>query len=77
MAQILVRHLEDEVVQRLKLRAGRNGRSLQEEVAQIPRRESQQRTMDEAPAEAEAIRRRLAGRGFSESADLIREDREQ
>ncbi len=77
MAQILVRNLEPEVVERLKERAARNGRSLQAEVAQILRDESRKKTMTEARAEAERIRRGFAGRCFPDSAALIREDRER
>ncbi len=37
MAQFVVRHLEDEVKDRLKRRAKRHGRSMEEEVRQILR----------------------------------------
>lgn len=37
MAQFVVRHLEEEVKARLKRRAERNGRSMEEEVRQILR----------------------------------------
>lgn len=37
MAQFIVRHLEDDVKARLKRRAERNGRSMEEEVRQILR----------------------------------------
>ena len=77
MAQILVRNLEPEVVERLKARAESNGRSLQAEVAQILRQASRTKTMEEARAEAERIRRGFAGRRFPDSAELIREDRER
>ncbi|MGH2586568.1 MAG: FitA-like ribbon-helix-helix domain-containing protein [Dehalococcoidia bacterium] len=77
MAQILVRNLEPEVVDRLKKRAQSHGRSLQAEVAEILREESQKMTMAEARAAAEEIQRRFAGRTFPDSAELIREDRER
>ncbi|MGD9894378.1 MAG: Arc family DNA-binding protein [Dehalococcoidia bacterium] len=77
MAQILVRNLEPEVVERLKQRAQSHGRSLQAEVAAILREESQKKSMEEARAEAERIRRGFGGRRFSDSAELIREDRER
>lgn len=77
MAQILVRNLEPEVVERLKKRAQGHGRSLQAEVAEILRRESQMQTMEEARAAAEEIQRMFAGRKFPDSAELIREDRER
>jgi plasmid stability protein len=37
MAQLTVRHLEDDVKQRLKIRAARHGRSMEDEVRQILR----------------------------------------
>lgn len=37
MAQFIVRNLEDEVKERLKRRAARNGRSMEEEVREILR----------------------------------------
>jgi plasmid stability protein len=37
MAQVIVRHLEDDVKARLKRRAERNGRSMEDEVRQILR----------------------------------------
>ena len=37
MAQVIVRHLEDAVKERLKRRAERHGRSMEEEVRQILR----------------------------------------
>jgi antitoxin FitA len=77
MAQILVRNLEPEVVERLKERARIRGHSLQAEVAQILREASRKKTMAEARAEAEEIQRMFAGRRFPDSAELIREDRDR
>jgi plasmid stability protein len=77
MAQILVRNLEPEVVQRLKERARSRGHSLQAEVSQILREAAQEKTMAEARADAEEFYRRLAGRRFPDSAGLLREDRER
>jgi plasmid stability protein len=37
MAQLVVRNIEDKVKQRLKRRAARNGRSMEEEVREILR----------------------------------------
>jgi plasmid stability protein len=74
MAQILVRNLDKDVVERLKQRARREGRSLQAEAktilegaAQIDARSAVQL--------AKTIRRGFRGRVFSDSAQLIREDR--
>ncbi len=74
MAQVLVRELKAEVVTRLKARARSRGRSLQAELKEILEQASRQGTLD-ARAVALRIRRRLAGRGHSDSADLLAEDR--
>ncbi|MEP7008936.1 MAG: hypothetical protein ABJC13_01290 [Acidobacteriota bacterium] len=76
MAQILVRDLDTALVDRLKGQAQQHGRSLQGEVKAIL--ETSARL---SPAEAREIadrwRQRLAGRMRSDSADLVREDRER
>jgi plasmid stability protein len=77
VAQILVRNLEPEVVERLKQRAASDRRSLQAEVAEILRDAARKKTMAEARVAAEAIQRQFAGRTFPDSAALIREDRER
>ncbi len=77
MAQVLVRQLDDKVVDRLKKRAKEHGRSLQSEVKTI---------LEEAVPDYEAAWKRIegcrtrlkkSGRKFSDSAALIREDRNQ
>lgn len=76
MPQILVRNLHKDVVARLKARAQLHKRSLQAEVLKIleevvaPSPRSYWREVDE-------FRARFAGRVFTDSADLIREDRER
>ena len=77
MPQVLVRDLDTAVVERLKERARHNGRSLQKELKAILEQTAREATMAEARAAAERISRRFAGRTFSDSADLIREDRER
>ncbi|MDA2910802.1 hypothetical protein MYX04_07720 [Nitrospiraceae bacterium AH_259_D15_M11_P09] len=75
MAQILVRNLNARVVRRLKQRASGNRRSLQAEVKRI--------LEEAAPDQAMAWRRidrifdglKRSGRTFSDSTELIREDR--
>ena len=65
MAQIVVRNIEDNVKARLKRRAARHGRSMEEEVRTILR-EAVKR--DEGPAEGLGTRiaNRFAGLGFTE-----------
>ncbi|WHZ28622.1 MAG: hypothetical protein OJF51_003420 [Nitrospira sp.] len=78
MAQILIRNLDDKLVGRLKKRAKERGRSLQAEVKRI----LEEAAKDEATEfwkAADRIRERLkrSGRKFSDSAELIREDRDR
>jgi len=76
MAQVLVRDLDEKLVDRLKERAKDHGRSLQGEVKAILEGATQY-SMEEARVVAEEWRRKLAGRIHGDSADLIREDRDR
>lgn len=76
MAQVVVRGLDDELVERLRRQAERNGRSLQAEIKMILQQAA--RVDVEAARElADRIRSRLGDRKFDDSAALIREDRER
>lgn len=77
MAQVLVRQLDDKVVDRLKKRAKAHGRSLQSEVKTIL--EEAVPDYEGAWKRIDVLRQRLgkSGRTFSDSADLIREDRDR
>lgn len=76
MAQVLVRDLDPEVIERLKSRARRHGRSLQSEVKSILEAAAPL-SMRDARDLAEDWQRRLAGKISGDSSDLIREDRER
>ena len=76
MANALVRDLDDQVYKRLKARAVGNNRSLEAELREILVAASKQVSMAEARARAAEIRQRLSGRTHSDSAELIREDRD-
>ena len=76
MSQVLVRDLDEAVVTRLKERARRNGRSLQAELKQILEQAAGQDAVD-FRSELERVRARFAGRTFTDSAELIREDRDR
>jgi len=76
MAQILVRNLDPDVVERLKSRARANGRSLQAEVKMILEQGAKVLDMRTARELADAIRKGF-GRTFDDSAELIREDRDR
>ena len=78
MADLLVRGLDPSTLQTLKRRAERHHTSLQREVKVILERIAQTSTDD--PVEvARRIRENLAKKGiaFSDSAELIREDRDR
>jgi len=76
MAQVLVRDLDEKLVDRLKERAKDHGRSLQGEVKSILEG-SVKYTMEEALEVAKRWQKRTAGRIHGDSADLIREDRDR
>ena len=76
MPQLLVRGLAQKTVKRLKARARISGRSLQQEVKDILDRAATTLTMEEARRLSETWHRCLAGRSFSDSTELIREDRD-
>lgn len=79
MGQLIVRNLDDRVIDALKARAARQERSLEAELRVILERAAAERVIDivEARARAEQISRALEGRAHSDSAALIREDRDR
>lgn len=79
MPDILVRGVQQQTLDALKQRAKRNHRSLQQEVLSVLEmvaQESSTRSPGEVAAE---IRLKLAqsGRAFSDSTELVRQDRER
>lgn len=76
MSALLIPNLDEAVLDRLRARASQSGRTVEEEARAI---------LTEAPApdpfweQARKLRERLAatGRTFSDSAELIREDRDR
>lgn len=76
MARILLRKLPDSLVQRLKARAERNGRSLDAEVREILQTAATKRRAEFLQAAA-AMRARLAGRHHTGTLELLREDRDR
>jgi antitoxin FitA len=77
MAQLLVRDLDPAVVERLKERARQNHRSLQGEVKTILEAAAERATREEALAMIDKWQRKWGDRIFSDSARMIREDRDQ
>lgn len=76
MAQILVRNLESDVVERLKDRANLHGRSLEGELRWILTQTAGV-GFDEARRLMRQWHKRLAGRDFPDSSKLVREDRDR
>lgn len=74
MARVLIRDLDERTVERLKVRAARNNRSLQAELQMIVERAA---VVDiiESRVVAARIRRKLTGRNHSDSAALLAGDR--
>lgn len=77
MPQVLVRDLDAAVVERLKQRARRHGRSLQKEAKAILEAAAVTMSMEEARQVADAWQLRFGDRQFDDSAELILEDRER
>jgi plasmid stability protein len=76
MGSILVRGLHQKTIKRLKERAQLNGRTLQHEVKALLERAAETLTMSEARRVSEQWKHRLGRRSMSDSAQLIREDRD-
>lgn len=76
MAQVLVRDVEPEVVDKLKLRAQRNHRSLEAELRVIFATAVAE-TEQDLLHEVDRVRALFAGRQFSDSAELLRADRDR
>ena len=76
MAQVIVRNLPDDVVSRLKARAARQKRSLEQELREILR-EAARPSRDEMIADIDRIRAMTPRKLQSDSTDLIREDRDR
>jgi antitoxin FitA len=75
MAQVIVRNLDDEVVLSLKLKAELHGHSLEQELRLILKRAAEL-TVEEKVALADRIRAMQERPLDTDSADLIREDRD-
>jgi antitoxin FitA len=74
MGQVLVRNLATEVVRKLKIRGQQHRRSLQEELKDILEQAARQNAKD-VQAKVNQVRKLFADRKFSDSSDLIRQDR--
>ncbi|MDH3659730.1 MAG: hypothetical protein OEU92_06840 [Alphaproteobacteria bacterium] len=77
MAQLLVRDLDEAVLDRLKERARQNRRSLQGEAKAILEASAATYTREEALGRFHSWQEHFAGRELSDSASLIGEDRDR
>ncbi|MBD6619208.1 hypothetical protein FNW02_26125 [Komarekiella sp. 'clone 1'] len=84
MAQILVDNLDPIILKKLETLAKQHGRSLQEELKHILRQAAETAThyhtggnMEKAREAVTRAQVRYTGKTFSDSTELIREDREQ
>jgi plasmid stability protein len=83
MANILVRGLRSGVLSRLRQRAEEHNRTLQAELRRVidaalvmPAESLRETSVAEFLEEFRRLRKKIEGREFSDSVDLIREDRE-
>jgi len=74
VAQVLIRDLDDEVVETIRESARRGGRSLEAELRLILEAAARRRSTDFWHV-AERLREETRGRGHPDSADRIRADR--
>jgi antitoxin FitA len=84
MTQIILENLDPIVVEKLQVRATRQGRSLLEELKVIVEEAVEfetipalQETMKEARVRLSKVRQQYQGRTFRDSAELLREDRQR
>lgn len=75
MPNVLVRDVEPEILEKIKKRAAKNGRSLQTEVQAILRRSAEAVEPLSDALVAAKIKASLRGKIFSDSAELLHEDR--
>ena len=75
MGDVLVRNLEDDVINQLKKRASGRNRSLQAEVKEILEQAARYVTMTEAQEAALEIRRSFGNHTFTDSVGMLGEDR--
>lgn len=75
MANVLIRNLDEDVIGQLKAAAKANGRSLQAEIHDVLRRASTRNLAETRRLSAQWLRR-LRRSSQSDSASLIRNDRD-
>lgn len=76
MAQVIIRNLDDDVVQRLKARARAKGHSLEQELREVVTAAARP-DLAEFREFAAAMRARYADVPQTDSVELLREDRDR
>lgn len=76
MADILLRNLDQSVVRKLRKRAKSKGRSMANELRTIVSN-SVENDIEDVLEEIRQLRSEFAGRKFSDSIELLREDRQR
>lgn len=78
MANLTIRNIEESIVQRLKEKATKNGRSLEAELREVLKRASNRKTREEMLAAADRVAAMTPkGIAQTDSAELIRSDRDR
>jgi len=78
MANLTIRNLDDQVVERLKKKAKDNGRSLEAELRELLKQAANRKSPEELLALADRIAAMTpAGVKQTDSAELLREDRDR
>ncbi len=77
MANLTIRNVSDEVVERLKYKAKQNGRSLEAELRELLKQAASRKTSEELLAIADRIAAMTPDVPQTDSAELIREDRDR
>jgi plasmid stability protein len=79
MSQVLVRDVDSDVLDKLKRRAQKHHRSLEAELRVVLERAAAEDPEEESNIQMtlERVQALFAGRHFSDSAELLREDRQR
>lgn len=77
MANLTIRNVSHEVVERLKYKAKQNGRSLEAELRELLKQAASRKTPEELLAIADRIAAMTLDVPQTDSAELIREDRDR
>ncbi len=77
MANLTIRNLDDKVVERLKKKAKDNGRSLEAELRELLKQAANRKSPEELLAIADRIAAMTPNVPQTDSAELLREDRDR